>query len=61
MVTVLVTTFSHCSILCYATVYSGMWHVLSILSAHHVTSVTQHVVQFVFIHDLEAMSTPATV
>jgi hypothetical protein len=49
MVTVLVTMLSHCSILRYAAVYSGMWHVLSILSAH-VTSATQHAVQFVFIY-----------
>jgi len=48
MVTVLMTMLSHCSILGYAAVYSGVWHVLSILSAHHVTSATQQAVQFVF-------------
>jgi hypothetical protein len=50
MVTVLMTMLSHCSILGYAAVYSGMWHVLSILSAHHVTCVTQHAAQLVLIY-----------
>ena len=50
MVTVLMTMLSHCSILGYAAVYSGMWHVLSILSAHHVTSAKQQAVKFVFIY-----------
>ena len=50
MITVLMTMLSHCSILGYAAVYSGMWHVLSILSAHRVTSATQQAVQFVFIY-----------
>jgi len=50
MVTVLMTMLSHRSILCYAAVHSGMWHVLPILSAHHVTSATQQAVQFVVIY-----------
>jgi len=50
MVTVLTTMLSHCSSLGCAAVYSGMWHVLSILSAHHETSATKHAVQFVFIY-----------
>jgi hypothetical protein len=50
MVTVLMTMLSHCSSLGCAAVYSGMWHVLSILSAHHEARATKHAVQFVFIY-----------
>jgi hypothetical protein len=50
MVTVLMIVLSHCSILGYAAVNPGMWHVLPILSAHQVTSATQQAVQFVFIY-----------
>ena len=41
---------SHYSILGYAAVYSGMWHVLSILSAYVLSCATQPAVKCVYIY-----------